>query len=272
MLKRYCLMINNERANLTFAICAYKESEYLESCIRSIKKQTISVKVIMTTSTPCEFIHNLANKYQIPLYVREGKSDIRDDWNFAYNHADTDWVTIAHQDDLYAPTYAEEFQKRISRMPDSIMFITDYIPIRHNMIRGRDINSVIRRLLRTPLKSKSLCRRKFWKRAVLCLGNAICCPTVSYNKQRLGASVFTSPLKYNIDWDTFVKLADVDGAFVYADKPLTFYRVHSGSTSKEWIENHMRERDDQYMFRKFWPEWMVKIIMLFYKKAYDTYD
>ena len=38
----------------TFAVCAYKESPYLEECIQSVQNQTVQSKVIMTTSTPNE--------------------------------------------------------------------------------------------------------------------------------------------------------------------------------------------------------------------------
>ena len=110
------------------------------------------------------------------------------------------------------------------------------------------------------------------RRMTLSLGNSIVCPSVTYNKDRFGDDIFTSELKFNIDWDTFLKLASEKGAFLYADKPLTFYRVHDGATSKEFIENHGREIEDTAMFRKFWPKWVVKLIMKFYKKAYDTYD
>ena len=98
--------------NHTFAICAYKESEYLEDCIKSLKGQTVKTNIIMATSTPNDYVKNLADKYNIPLFVRDGKSDIRDDWNFAYNSAKTDWVTIAHQDDEYNKKYVEEMLKR----------------------------------------------------------------------------------------------------------------------------------------------------------------
>ena len=47
----------------TFVICAYKESEYLEECIKSIKNQSIKSKVIITTSTDNLFIRELAEKY-----------------------------------------------------------------------------------------------------------------------------------------------------------------------------------------------------------------
>ncbi len=255
----------------TFAICAYKESEYLEDCIKSLKNQTLQTNLIMTTSTLNDHIKGLAEKYRIPLFVRDGASDIRDDWNFAYDSADTEWVTIAHQDDQYDSRYAEEMQKKLEGAADAIAFVTDYMPIKSGKIGPRDINSKIRRLLRMPLKSNYLAGTRFWKKRILCLGNSICCPAVTYHKSVLGGSFFTSELKYNIDWDTFYKIAELKGTFAYVDKPLTYYRVHDGATSKEFIVNHQREKDDVYMFRKFWPNWLVCLIMHFYKKAYDTY-
>lgn len=261
-----------EKISHTFAICAYKESEYLEECVTSLRNQTLKTNIIMATSTPNEYIENIAKKYDIPLYVREGQSDIKDDWNFAYNSADTEWVTIAHQDDRYDEHYAEELQKKVSDLDDAIAFVSDYIPLKNGVVGPRDINSKIRRFLRNPLKNKTMARSKFWKKAILCMGNSICCPAVTYHKKSLGESFFTSELKFNIDWDTFLKLAYIDGTFAYVDKPLTFYRVHDGATSKEFIENNKRINDDTFMFEKFWPKWIVKIIMVFYKKAYDTYN
>ncbi len=255
----------------TFAICAYKESPYLEECIQSLKRQTVKTNIIMATSTPNEMIQTLADKYDIPLYIRDGKSDIRDDWNFAYNQADTEWVTIAHQDDRYNEQYAQCLLEKVSEVDNAIAFVSDYMPIKNGKIGPRDVNSKIRHFLRQPIKNDRRAASRFWKRRILCLGNSICCPAVTYNKKKLGDSFFTSELKFNIDWDTFLKIADMDGAFVYVDKPLTYYRVHDGATSKEFIVDHRREADDRTMFRKFWPGWMIGIIMVFYKKAYDTY-
>ena len=148
----------------TFAICAYKESEFLEECILSLVNQTVKTNIIMATSTPNDYIKNLANKYQIPLFIRNGKSDIRDDWNFAYDSADTEWVTIAHQDDRYNPAYVEEMQKKVVGVKDAIAFVSDYVPIKNGKIGPRDINSKIRKLLRTPLKYDWMARSKFWKK------------------------------------------------------------------------------------------------------------
>jgi hypothetical protein len=151
------------------------------------------------------------------------------------------------------------------------MFLTDYHPIKNGNKEKRDINCKIRRFLRIPLKSNVLARQAWVRRLTLSLGNSIVCPSVTYNKDKLGENVFTSQMKFNIDWDTFYKLAKLPGAFLYVDRPLTFYRVHDGATSKEFIENHKREIEDTAMFCKFWPKPVVKLIMVFYKKAYDTY-
>ncbi|SFT33251.1 Glycosyl transferase family 2 [Lachnospiraceae bacterium XBD2001] len=256
----------------TFVICAYKESEHLEKCIKSLKKQTLKTNIKMVTSTPNDHIRGLAEKYEIPLFIREGASDIRDDWNFAYDHADTEWMTVAHQDDVYDHRYAEELAKKIVRNPDALFVITDYIPIKNGEIGPRDINCKIQRILRWPLKFGIFNGSKFWKKAVLSLGSTLKCPAACYHKSILGPSFFTSELKFCIDWDTFYKIACMNGRMLLVDKPLFYYRVYDGATSKEWIVNHTREREDRIMFSKFWPKWIVRIIMVFYVKAYKTYD
>lgn len=272
--KGECELDSKEFSHI-FAVCAYKESPYLEHCVRSLLNQTKKSKIIMCTSTPCEYISNIAEKYSIPLYVRDGKSDIKDDWNFAYDCAGADFVTIAHQDDEYSKHYEEALYKKLQSMknPDEVtMFLTDYVPLKDSTGLQRDINSKIRRFLRTPLKSERLASKKWIRKMTLAFGNSICCPAVTYNKKKLGASVFVSEYKFNIDWDTFLMLAKKDGTFAYVDRPLTHYRVHDGATSKEFIENHLRIDEDTRMFDQFWPHWITRLIMVFYKKAYDTYS
>lgn len=259
----------------TFAVCAYKESPYLKDCIESLVNQEEKSDIIMCTSTPCEYIRKIAMEYNIPLYVREGKSDIKDDWNYAYNMADADFVTIAHQDDIYCKEYVSQMFDTLEKCktPEQVtIFLTDYLPLKETKGTKRDLNSKIRRLLRTPLKWRFLSRNRMIKRAILAFGNSVCCPTVTYNKKKLGDNVFTSNYKFNIDWDTFYKLAGQEGMFAYKDEPLVFYRVHDGATSKEFIDNHLRLEEDTRMFNQFWPECVTKLIMKFYTKAYDTYE
>lgn len=254
-----------------FVVCAYKESEHLEACIRSLKRQTVQSKIVICTSTPCDFITGIAEKYHVKLYVREGKSDIQDDWNFACNRLDAEWVTVAHQDDVYDKHYLEYMLNEIKKAPDAVIAFSDYRPIIHGKV-GMDRNCQIRRLLRLPLKNPKLATSKFVKKRCLSMGNSICCPSVTYHKSIISGPIFTSDLKFSLDWDTYLKFASFEGRFLYLDKPLTFYRIHNNATTMDFINNHTRKNEDRIMFRKFWPKPVVELILLFYTKAYETYS
>lgn len=53
-------MTQLDKSKHTFAICAYKESRYLEECITSLKKQSMKSKIILITSTPNRLIDEVA--------------------------------------------------------------------------------------------------------------------------------------------------------------------------------------------------------------------
>ena len=49
----------------------------------------------------------------VSLYINEGEKGIGKDWNFGISKIKTDYVTIAHQDDVYKPNYLEEIVKNM---------------------------------------------------------------------------------------------------------------------------------------------------------------
>lgn len=262
--------INIDQSIHTFAICAYKESEHLEACLKSIMNQTVKTNAFISTSTPNEYINNLAKKYKLKVYETGAKSDIQDDWNYAYNKANTKLVTVAHQDDVYENNYAEEILKKYYSTKDINIIVTDYVPYKNNQ-KSKDLNFRIRKFMKFTLRSKFLSKFRFFKVLSLSMGNSICCPGVTYNKEKLGDTIFTSDLKFSLDWDTFLKIARMKGRTIYIPKYLINYRVYDGATTKEFIVNNTRQNEDITMFSKIWPKFIVKIIMKFYVKAYDTY-
>ena len=144
----------------TFAVCAYKDSPYLEECLRSVTSQTVKSEVICCTSTPSSYIRELTARYQVPLYVRDGASNIREDWMFAYGKAQGRFVTIAHQDDRYRSDYAEKLLKAWKKYPDLLLFASDYLTIRMTEKEGEmkaipePFNMVwlVKKILRLPLR------------------------------------------------------------------------------------------------------------------------
>lgn len=259
--------------NHTFSICAYGDSPYLEDCIRSLVRQESPTNIILCTSTPSEYIRNLAAWYEIPVYVREGESDIQKDWNFAYEQAKTQFVTIVHQDDVYMPDYTKVLFRKMNRYADMSMYYCSYITLAGDKADPKAGTARVKRLL-SLLTSLTLIADRIWvKKSCLCLGNSISCPMVTYNKNIVGPTPFRSDLKYALDWDTFLRIAGKPGRFVYSRKPHGYYRVHDGATSAVFIRARLeqKEAEDRYMFRKFWPEPVVRLIMMFYKKSYDAY-
>lgn len=256
----------------TFAVCAYKDSPYLETCIRSLKKQTVSSTIIVCTSTPSSYIKGIAEKYGLPYFVREGKSDIQSDWNFAYEQAKSQLVTIAHQDDYYHRDYARMVQECWQKYEDTTVFSTDCVIIKGRWLQRPGMFLWIKKLLRIPLRFRGLANHICLKQAILLWGNPIICPSSTYNKEQLGMPLFASPYKFALDWDTLWKLAKRPGRFVCVEKPLIGYRIHEEATTKAFIDNHQRSKEELSMYQKIWPRPVARGLMVFYRKAYRAYQ
>lgn len=256
----------------TFAICAYKDSPYLESCIKSLKKQVVPTEIILCTSTPSAYIEALAARYDIPVYVREGESDIQTDWNFAYHMADSELVTIAHQDDMYHSYYTKAVQAGWERYPDTTVMATDAGIVKNSLLQKPDKVELVKKILRLPLRIPRLNHLSWVKRSALRFGNPIMCPSCTYHKKSLGEPLFQSKYKFALDWDTMVRLAERPGRFLCVERPLLYYRIHGEATTKNCIKDHRREQEEKDMFKRFWPEPLVRLLMSGYRKAYDSYD
>lgn len=255
-----------------FSICAYKDSPYLEQCIRSLKAQTAASHIILCTSTPSPFIHGLACRYGIEVFVRHGESNIKDDWNFAYSKAEGDLVTIAHQDDIYHRDYAKELLAAYRKYPDMSVFTTDYVIVKNGRLITVDKMLWIKRFLRLPLRFPFLGDRAWVKKSVFMLGNPVCCPATSYQKKRVGEPFIRCNYSFALDWDNMLRLAQAPGRFICVERPLLFYRVHGEAATKACIRDNRRALEEGEMFGRLWPAPAARWIMRFYQKAYKEYD
>lgn len=244
----------------TFTICAYKESPFLEECIKSIKAQTISSKVLIATSTPNDYIKRLADKYDIPLYINTGAKGITQDWNFAYSKADTDLITIAHQDDVYLPEYTERILAMISKSSKPLIAFTDYGELRNGKMVVQSSLLKIKRMLLFPLRFSIFRKSKFMRRRSLSLGNCICCPAVTFVKDNVPNPVFQHGFRSNEDWEAWEVISRLDGEFLYTKEIGMYHRIHEDSETSNIIGDNARTTEDLIMFKKFWPECIAKWI------------
>ncbi len=251
----------------TFVICAYKESKYLEECIQSLKKQNISVNIILVTSTPNLHIESLVKKYALEYYINNGKSGIAEDWNFAYASANTKLVTIAHQDDIYTPEFSSNVLEQINNSCKPLIAFTNYGELREQKYILKNKLLMVKRILLSPLKIKALWKVRFVRRRILSIGSAICCPSVTLVKENLPQRIFESKFKSNVDWEAWEKISKLKGDFVYCKDILMYHRIHEESTTTEIIADNNRIKEDFEMFCKFWPRCIARFILFFYKQG-----
>src|SRR5438105_2002432 len=100
-------MSANAASDHAFVVPAYGDSPFLADCLRSLKAQTIAPRIVITTSTPSDFLEASARDFDAPLIVNPRREGIGGDWNFAMRATDARYVTLAHQDDVYYPAFAQ---------------------------------------------------------------------------------------------------------------------------------------------------------------------
>ncbi|KAF1304831.1 glycosyltransferase family 2 protein [Enterococcus sp. JM9B] len=251
--------------NHTFVICAYKESKYLEECIKSLMDQTIKSNVILYSSTPNPYIKNLSRTYDIPFFTSDG-GGIGKDWNNALSFVHTKFATIAHQDDFYYPEYLEDIKSVLNE--DTLIAFPDYDEWKNGGVIKENKNLKIKRLM---LKAMNLFpKSKIWRNRILALGNPICCPAVTYNLKKIKDFKFSESMKVSLDWLAWYQIGKKNGAFNYIDKKLMYHRIHEESETTNTISDNTRTNEDMLMYKKFWPNIIASILMKFYVKSQNT--
>lgn len=256
--------------NHTFAICAYKESPYLEECITSLMEQTVKSEIFIATSTPNKYIDDIAANYNLKVYVNEGESGITQDWNFAYSKVQTDYVTIAHQDDKYAPEYVENLLAYTAKAKKPLLFFTDYAEIRNGEIVTTNKILKVKRIMLFIMRPKAMWGSRFIRRRVLSLGSPICCPSATYYRPNLMKQVFLNGFRADEDWEAWERLSKLKGDFIFCNKILTYHRIHEDSETTKILNDNKRSEEDYIMYQKFWPKCIAKMLTKAYSKSEES--
>ena len=252
----------------TFVVCAYKDSEYLEPLIDSLLAQSARSGILISTSTPADSIYKTAAKYGLSVSVNPDGGSIGADWSFAYTLADTDLVTLAHQDDIYEPDYTEKVLAAYAKAKNPILIYTNYYEIRPEGRVTKNRLLKVKALMNAPIRAFP--KSRFVRNRVFSMGCPILCPSVAYNKKRFPDFAFARDMKTNLDWDAWYRLAKEPGEFLYIRDRLVGHRIHEGSETSGGIATGARTAEDLEMFRRYWPEGCARLIHRFYSKGLES--
>jgi glycosyltransferase involved in cell wall biosynthesis len=254
----------------TFIIPCYKDSSFLEDCVNSLLNQTQKSNILITTSTPSEHISNIAAKYDIPVIINENPQGIASDWNFALQSCKTRYCTLAHQDDIYMPLYAEKVLESINKKPESLIAFCDYEEVRDNSYKRWPLYIAVKRILLTPFYLKNCWESRLVKKMILSLGCSICCPSVTFNLDNLKGFKFSSEYTVNLDWNAWLEMAGKDGAFCYTPAVLMKHRISSECETSKGLGENRRQEEDKQMFMRLWPAIIAKVLVKAYSLSYIT--
>jgi hypothetical protein len=254
----------------TFAIPAYGAAPNLAALIDSLRAQTaIGSRILLATSTASPELTALARRYDLPLHINTLHIDIAADWNFALAQAQTAFVTLAHQDDLYVPAYTAALTAALCRHPEAVLAFCDYSEHTPHGARPSNINLGIKRVLRRrAFGSGEYIATPRDKIRLVSLGNPICCPSVMFNRKALPDFRFPGGFKTNLDWSAWLELARRPGGFVYVRERLLSKGVHAGSETTASIANRAREVEDRALFEALWPRPIAAALASVYKLGY----
>lgn len=239
----------------TFVILAYHESDDLEECIKSVINQSVKSNIVIATSTPNDYIIDLASEYSLGVMVSNEKSNKGRDYNFAINCYDSKLLTIAHQDDLYDRNYTKEILACYHKNKDATIIFTDNYEIEKEKKIRKSKKLFWKRYFLFPLRFSFLQTNTFFKLRCLRRDKFICTSSITFVKDNLKDNIFPTDLKYDNDWQGLIDLAKNKTKFVYLKKELVGYRIDNKKSNKKKL------KEDTDILKSLYPKWYYERVI-----------
>jgi hypothetical protein len=223
----------------------------------------------MVTSTPSDYIFALASEFSIPLHVNNERTGIAADWNFGLQTTKARFVTLAHQDDIYYPSFHAETVALLNRHPSAALCFTGY----EELICGRPKNDGramrVKKLLgKFSIGGYSVIPPGWRQKCLLAFGSVIPCPSVTFNRSVIGGFRFENNLTINLDWQAWWHLHLSGHTFLNVNQCLMAHRIDDLTETSKGKSDGRRELEDMIMFSQIWPKPLAHVLAALYKLGY----
>jgi len=254
---------------ILFIVPAFGESNHLSECLDSLINQTISNDIIITTSTPSDFLEAIATKYKISLFLNADGGSIAKDWNFAFRQGQRELIVLAHQDDIYDKNYAKKALDFFKNYPNCALAFTDAKELIEFRVYKYNIREMVKKLLRKlAFFNQVTINSSIRFRVLLGFGCSIPCPSVIYNKKILQEFRFTDELSLNLDWDAWYRISKANNLFGYIPEDLITHRIHADAETQKGLMDNRRQDEDLILFKRYWPTLFSKMLLKIYRFGY----
>ncbi|MEM7199472.1 MAG: glycosyltransferase [Planctomycetota bacterium] len=232
----------------TFAIPCRNAGEHLRPLLESLLAQTdqdfamLLVDDASDDGSPARARAIAGTRLQV--LVNDEPLGLAANWNRAVEASRSDFVCLAHQDDVYHPEY-------LAVMLDALRTDREQALV-HCRATTMDADG---QPLRAPAEDF---KARWWQRHAgeppgepatayreLLRGNFVCCPSILYRRE-LFASVggFRPDLRFTPDWDLLFRALLADWRFASVDRALVRYRRHAASATQREAASLNRYREE----------------------------
>ena len=238
---------------ITICIPLYQSDfNYVQKAVESVLTQTSSKwKLVLVdgSSEPelrsKQWIASLVNP-SISYVANEGDKTMAGNWNFAFSAAQTDLVTLLHDDDFLHEDYVKEVLGLSAEQPQSSGYFCGAYIVNSRGGLSQTVADSVKRFL---MPKDNILRIKGDKGlASLLKANFIFCPTICYRKSQLDAKPFSSDWKMVTDLDFYQKTIHEGGEFVGLKKQLYYYRRHSENQTSKLTQSLERFSEECEMY------------------------
>jgi hypothetical protein len=250
-----------------FVVPAHGDSPFLSDCLRSLRGQTVASHVVATTSTPSAFISQAATAHGAHVLVNPERAGIASDWNFALRVTTARYVTLAHQDDTYAPEFLARTLDLFGKHEGALCF-TGYQEIDDLGRPKVSKTSRVKHLIEWATIGRREVPTGGRLRAFVSFGNPLPCSSVTFDRERLANFAFAANYASNLDWDAWCRLLDRGETFLHVPDRLVGRRHNPLTATARLIRDGRRQKEDLMMFRRLWPRPLSDLIAYVYRAGY----
>lgn len=259
---------------ISIAIFTYNYGRFISKAIESVLKQEIDdFELIIIDDNSQDNTREVVEKYlpnkKIKYFRNEKNIGVARNWGLANEMATGKYIATLHADDFF---YKGHLKKLLNLLENNKSASLAYVPCK--WVDTDDKIIKIAEHVGHPKSSSIANRNEFLN--LLIYDNFIT-PSAAVVRSEILKQVEPpdTQLKHAIDWDLWIRIAQINPHFIYDGNPSVAYRIHDSNDTKRWASNiillleHIRILEkvllDERSFKKI-KGFEHKVIWLLYNR------
>ncbi|OWK43964.1 glycosyl transferase, family 2 [Fimbriiglobus ruber] len=238
---------------LTFAIPYYRGDNYIGRAIASVLTQRDARWRLLVCDGgeerpgPPRGLPDGYRDDRIRYIPPAGKPGMAENWNRCLRAAETDLVTLLHEDDELEPDYAGRMIAAAAAHPGATLLFCNASIIGPKGEPLFSFPDYVKRFFR-PARGLTILRGEVGLRAIM-RGNFIMCPTMCFRRSHLAGRAFDPQWRQVLDLDLTARLLLDGDTLVGIPESLYRYRRHEENATAAQTKNLLRFREEWALFR-----------------------